>query len=166
MQNKKNPFNMFENMGQQMPFFNVFENMGQQAPKMPQMPDMGRMREQATKNMEAMTQANQIAAEGMQAIARRTAEIMQRATQNGMECFRDACSSKSVEDAQRIQSAFVSDMMHTCSGNVREVTEMASKAAMEIVDVCNKSISDTVCEFSNCTTQHSSAKPNGKADKK
>ncbi len=166
MQNKKNPFNMFENMGQQMPFFNVFENLGQQAPKMPQMPDMTRMREQAAKNLEAMATANQIAAEGMQAIARRTAEIMQRTAQNGMECFRDACSSKTVEEAQRIQSSFVSDMMHTCTGNAREVTEMASKAAMEIVDICNKSMSDTVCEFSNCTTQHGASKANGKADKK
>jgi phasin family protein len=163
MQNKNNPFN-FENFGQQNPFFKFFQAQGQQAPKMP---DMGRMRDQASRNVEAMTQASQVVAEGMQAISRRTAEVMQRAAQNSMECFRDACSSKSVEDAQRIQSAFVSDMMHTCSGNAREITEMASKATMELVDICNKSLSDTVCEMTSCTSQHS-GKPNGgaKADKK
>ncbi len=161
MQNKNNPFS-FENFGQQNPFFKMFQGQGQQAPKMP---DMGRMREQATRSMEAMTQASQVAAEGWQAMARRTAEVMQRTAQNSMECFRDACSSKSMEDAQRIQSSFVSEMMHNCCGNAREVTEMASKAAMEIVDICNKNMSDAVCEWTNCTTQHSS-KANGKADKK
>jgi phasin family protein len=135
MQNKKSFSNPFENWG---------DNMKQAW-------DWGRVREQANRNMQAMASANQVAVEGMQAISRRAAETMQKNAQNGMECFRDACSSRSVEDAQRLQASFWSDFMQSCCSNAREATEVASRATMEIVDICNRSVSDNVGEWTKAS---------------
>ncbi|MFI4983624.1 MAG: phasin family protein [Rickettsiales bacterium] len=143
------------------PFESWTQNMNQFSKMMPNMGDMSSYKDQASRNVEAATAANQIAVEGMQAMTRRIVEVAQQNAQNSMECFREACSSRSPEDAQRTQADFYTQMVQAACNNAREMAEMASKASMEIVDICNRRIAEAAQEFSqagrSCSSQAHSA---------
>ena len=138
----KNFFNPYENWAQN---FNQFSKM------MPNMGDMNSYKDQTSRNVEAATAANQIAIEGMQAMTRRMVEIIQQNAQNSLECFREACSSRSPEEAQRTQAEYCNQIVQTSCNNAREIAEMASKASMEIVDICNRRLAEAAQEWSQCT---------------
>lgn len=142
----KNFFNPYENWAQN---FNQFSKL------MPNLGDMNSYKDQASRNVEAATAANQIAVEGAQAITRRAVEVMQQSAQNSMECFREACSSRSPEDAQRAQAEFCNQMVQAACNNAREIAEMASKASMEIVDICNRRLAEAAQEWSECAKAYS-----------
>lgn len=139
------------------PYESWTQNLNQFSKMMPNMGDMSSYKDQASKNVEAATAANQVAVEGMQAMARRMVEVMQQNAQNSMECFREACSSTSPQDAQKAQADFCNQMIQATCSNAREMAEMASKASMEIVDICNRRLSETAQEWSQaakgCSTQ-------------
>jgi len=111
--------------------------------------DYGRLRQTASRNAEAVTGAHQVALECVQAIARRTNEVMQENAKQSWECFRDSCSSKSAEDAQYKNSDYFSCLLQNCCGNAREVTEITAKAAVEIVDLWNKRATEAISEWTS-----------------
>jgi phasin family protein len=114
----------------------------------------------SSKNMEACTAANQVVLEGMQAIARRQAEVIQQSAQRSFECFKRCASSPTPEELQRAHSELMHEVVENVSNNVREMMEMSSKAALEFFDICNKRAAEITTEL--C----SSCQPQQKNDKK
>lgn len=130
----------------QNPFMNPFENMDFSS--FNSFSDWNRMRDQFSKNIEAATSANQVALDCMRESARRSAEAMQKAAQHTYECMKDAASCKTPEDAQNRQADFVNSMIKSSFSNAEEMTKMASRAATEIVEICNRRMQEVAQEMS------------------
>jgi|GEM_PF-6010639 len=100
-----------------------------------QMPDFTAMRDAFSKNMQLITSANQVAVEFAQNSTRRNAEIIQKNTHKGFECARDAMSSRSPEELHTLQSQYVANVVESSCNQAKEMMEIGTKAAMEVVDM-------------------------------
>lgn len=152
----KNFFNMFEGM-------NTFgSNWQNTMPNFMNSNAQEKMREQANRNMQTMAAMAQVCAESAQAMARRSAEVMQKNAQNCMEGFRDACASQSPEEAQRAGSSAASNLFKDCCGSARDNTEMAAKLTLKMIDMADSIACESLKEWANCCRGGQAAK----ADKK
>jgi hypothetical protein len=123
-------------------FFNPFENMG----SMPNFMDFATMRQEFSKNIEAWTAANQVALDLGKESARRAVEIMQKNAQSVYDSSKEAASCKNFSDAQHQQMHMISDIMQNAFSQARESADIFSKATKEILDVCNKRVSEALNE--------------------
>ena len=98
------------------------------------------------KNVEALTSANRTIFEGVQAITKRQAEIMQE-TMNETTKAADALSKAgSPNEAAAKQAELAKEAFERALSNMREVAEMATKANQEVASTINSRISDTLDE--------------------
>lgn len=105
------------------------------------------------KNIEALTSANQLAVEGMQAIARRQAEIMrqtveevQRSMQSMMET--GAPEAKVAQSTELTKVAF-----EKAIANMKELSEMVAKSNGEAFDVINRRVAESLDEIRKLTAK-------------
>src|SRR5882724_4239739 len=80
------------------------------------------------KNVEALTAANQLAAEGMQAVARRQAEILRTTLEEAGRSMRDLMEHSAPEDRMVKQTEFAKNAFEAALANMRELAEMVTKA--------------------------------------
>ena len=99
------------------------------------------------KNLEVMTAANRIALEGMQALARRQAEIVRQSTEEFGKAARELSDSKSFEDTLAKQADLVRDVYEQALANVRELTEMTVKSQSEAAELINARVAEGFDEF-------------------
>lgn len=123
-------------------FYNPFENAG----SMPNFMDFNNLRQQYSKNIEAWTEANQVVLDFSKEAARRAAEVMQRNAQCIYDCSRDAMASKSLEEAQSKQANMIASVMDNTFAQAKESADISSRAAKEILDMCNRRISEALAE--------------------
>ena len=99
------------------------------------------------KNIEALTQANQLAVEGVQAVVRRQAAIARQAMEEFSSMFRDFVQpTASPEDRIAKQAEFSKQALEKGISNARELTELMTKANTEAFNVLNKRVSETLDE--------------------
>lgn len=142
-QSKKNTFNPFE-------YANNFKNTNYTG----YFSDFNQWRDQVSKNMKALSAANQVAVDCAQESARRTAELLQKNAQHSYECLKEASNCRSVEDAHANGADWFSSTLKNTSNNSRELTDIMFKAATEIVDIYNRRLHEALCEFSQTTCNH------------
>lgn len=99
------------------------------------------------KNIEALTSANQLAVEGMQAIAKRQADIMRQTVeelQKNMQSFMSngAPEAKAAKGAELTKTAF-----EKAIANMKELSEMVAKSNGEAFDVINKRVAESLDEI-------------------
>jgi phasin family protein len=108
------------------------------------------------KNLEAVTQANQLAVEGVQAVARRQVEIARQAFDEFSAVVREfATPTASPEDRIAKQAELSKQALEKGIANARELTEMVTKANTEAFNVINKRVTesfDEVREFAKKRT--------------
>ena len=107
------------------------------------------------KNLEALTQANQLAVEGVQAVARRQVEIARQAIDEFSAMFRDFAAPTSPEDRLAKQAELSKQAIEKGIANARELSEMVTKANTEAFNVLNKRVTesfDEVREFAKKRT--------------
>src|ERR671926_1732737 len=75
------------------------------------------------KNIEALTQANQLAVEGIQAVARRQVEIARQAVDEFSTVVRDLTSPASPEDRLAKQAEYTKTVLEKALTNARELAE-------------------------------------------
>lgn len=102
----------------------------------------------ARRNMEACSAANQVMIEGMQAISKRAAEVMQGNMEKCMSMSREIIGSTSPEMSAKKSSEAAKDAFSTCVNSAREISEMASKSTFEAFDVINKRTAEALEETS------------------
>jgi phasin family protein len=95
------------------------------------------------KNLEALTQANQIAVEGVQALAQRQTEIMQQAIGEASGLLREwtqpgAPEDHLVKNAEVAKRAFDKGL-----ANVRELNELTVKASTDVFSVITRRVSES-----------------------
>ncbi|MDB5409671.1 MAG: mms16 [Rhodospirillales bacterium] len=99
------------------------------------------------KNIEALTQANQLAVEGVQALLRRQSEIARSAIEEFSSMFKDFVQpTSSPEDKIAKQAEYSKVALEKGLANARELTELVTKANTEAFNVINKRVTETLDE--------------------
>jgi len=99
------------------------------------------------KNIEALTQANQLAVEGVQALMRRQVEITRQAMEDFSAMFRDMVQPNgSPEDRFAKQAEYSKHAIEKSLSNAKELTELVTKANTEAFNVINKRVTESLDE--------------------
>ncbi len=145
----KNPFLDFDMQGMQKMFDmqSMQKMMGDM--KMPVMPgfDWEAMMAANRKNLEAFAQANQLAAEGAQAIFRRQGEILKGAMEDANRSIKTMLTDGTPEDRVARQTEAMKTAFEAAISNYREMMEMASKSNAEALTVVSKRVSESLDEI-------------------
>lgn len=146
--NVMNPFAEFdfEKMMKEMKF-----------PAMPNM-DFGELMQSQRKNVEAITQANKVALEGMQAVARRQAEIMREAMEEVSKASQSLASSgtSNPQELSAKQTELARSSMERSMERLRELAEMVAKSNSEAFEVLQRRMSEALEEFKEMMAKISS----------
>lgn len=99
------------------------------------------------RNIEAFTAANQVVAEGAQAVARRQAEVVRNNVDSVLSASKDAVAGGTPEFNVEKQAALAKNIFELSLSNAREVSEMVSKYSFEAFDLLNKRATQTFEEL-------------------
>ena len=105
------------------------------------------------RNLDAVTQANQLAVEGVQAVARRQIEIARQALEDVSVLFREMTQPASTEDRIAKNTEYAKQMLEKSVNHGREITELAAKAGTEAADVLRKRASESLDELRDMAKQ-------------
>ena len=97
-------------------------------------------------NAKALSDAAKATSEGVQAIARRQAEVTQKTIEEFSKFFKDASSSKSAEEGLAKQAEFTKSSIESAIKSCNEISEIASKSNKEASDIISKRISGALSE--------------------
>jgi phasin family protein len=116
--------------------------------------DVEAMMASQRKTIEALTQANQLAAEGVQAVAKRQAEIAKEAIDEASTLLRDIMQPGAPEDhvaknADLLKQTFEKNLAHA-----RELTLTLAKAQTEAFDVITKRVAESLEEIRDGAKKH------------
>ena len=99
------------------------------------------------KNLEAFTQANQLAVEGARAVAQRQAEIIQQAVEHVSTMVHDLTQPGAPEErvARNVEGA--KQAFERGVANARELTELATKANVDAFNVISTRFTESLDEM-------------------
>ncbi|WPZ36780.1 TIGR01841 family phasin [Thalassobaculum sp. OXR-137] len=98
------------------------------------------------RNFDAIAQANQIAAEGMQAIMRRQSEIAQAAIAEVQSNLQAIATQGAPEEKLAQQAAIAKSTLEQALANLKELQEMVAKSNAEASGIINKRIMESLDE--------------------
>ena len=109
--------------------------------------DMGAVVEAQRRNLEALAQANQVAADGMRALAERQAEILRQGMEQAASAMRELMSAGSPEDKAARQAEIAKGAFERAISNARELAEMTTRAQGEANEVIARRMAASMEEF-------------------
>lgn len=110
--------------------------------------DAGSFTAAQKRNLEALSAANQVVTESIQAISRRQAEVMRTNVENMLKASKEIWTSKSPETNTAKQAELAKSIYESAVSNAREISEMASKSSLEAFDIISKCTADCICDAS------------------
>lgn len=111
--------------------------------------DFNSLFELQRRNLEAFAAANQVVAEGAQAIARRQANALRENVDKLLNSSKDLVSKGTPEFSLEKQAALAKDLVESSLSNTREVSEIISKSTFDAFDLLNKRAAESLDEFSD-----------------
>ena len=99
------------------------------------------------RNVEALSQANQLAVEGAHAVARRQLEITRQIFEDFSAAMRDMVQPVSPEDRIAKNTEYAKQMLEKGVNLGRELTMLATKAGTEAADVLHKRATESLDEI-------------------
>jgi len=126
-----------------MPFMDISKLMEQF--KIPGV-DLGAVVEARRKDIEALTQANQQAYQGMQALAQRQAEILKE-TMSEWQASMQGMMGKNPGDIAAKQVALATEAFEKALANMRELSEIASRSQIQALETVNKRFQENLQEL-------------------
>lgn len=108
--------------------------------------DVNNLMAMQRRNVETVSAANQAAAEGLQAIMRRQAEIVQSGASDLFQLIKDMSVSTNHDNAAVKQANFMKTSIESAVSNVRELAEMANKSALEVFDILGNRVAENISE--------------------
>jgi phasin family protein len=99
------------------------------------------------RNIEAVSAANQLAVEGVQAVMRRQGEILRQMVEESSTVLRDMMAAGAPEQKIAQQTELVKTAFEKALANLRELTEMVAKSNTEAADVLTKRIGESLTEL-------------------
>jgi len=109
--------------------------------------DFGALVERQRKDIEALTEANRIAAEGMQALAKLEAEILQKTMQEVMAAMSKAATGGDPMANASRQADLAQQAFGKALANMRELAEVASKSQSDAYAVISKRVQQSIQEL-------------------
>lgn len=109
--------------------------------------DFNSLFEVQRRNIEALTAANQVVAEGAQAIARRQAEILRNNVDEVLKASKDIVAGGTPELNVEKQANLSKALFEKSLSNAREVSEVVSKTSFEAFDLLNKRAAESFDEL-------------------
>jgi phasin family protein len=98
------------------------------------------------RNIEALTQANRVAYEGMQAVMRRQAEIMRQTMEEVVHATKELAEPGTAHDKAARQTELAKEAFENALGNLRELADTIAKSNSEAFDLLNTRFSQTLDE--------------------
>jgi phasin family protein len=99
------------------------------------------------RNIEALTQANQLAVEGVQAVARRQAEVARQSFEDFSSFMRELSKPVSTDDRIAKNTEYAKQMIEKGVSHTREIAMLVTKAGSEAADVLNKRAAEGLDEL-------------------
>lgn len=99
------------------------------------------------RNIEVLTQANQICYEGVQAVAQRQAEIMRKSFEDCSRVVQEMAKPGDVEDRLSRQADAAKDAYEASVANMRELAELSVKSNSEAAELLNKRMTEAFDEL-------------------
>jgi phasin family protein len=97
--------------------------------------------------MEALTVANQLAAEGFQTVAKRQAEIIKESIEDFTGALKGMMSAGSPENNAAKHADLAKRTFERTIANMRELAELAAKSNAEAFEVINKRMVESLDEL-------------------
>jgi phasin family protein len=134
--------------------------------QMPGLDNKGLM-EAHRKNIEAVTEANRVAFEGAQAMARRQTEIVREAMDEAAKAMTQVQGAGSNEERVAKQTEIAKNAFETALKHARELAEMSAKSQNEALELLNKRVAESFDEMRDSmqTVVKQSEKATGQATK-
>ncbi len=108
------------------------------------------------KNVEALTTANQLVFEGVQAVARRQAEIARKTFEELSQVSRELAAAGSPEDKLVKQATIAKDAFETAKANARELADMIQVSSNKAIDILSNRVSENLDEVKAALSKASS----------
>lgn len=124
------------------PFLDVSQLMAQF--KLPGI-DMNAIVEARRKDIEALAEANRIAFQGMQALAQKQAEILQKSMQEAQAAMQGMTANPSAANAGN-QGELIQKAFQKALSNMRELAEMAGRSQAQAMEVVGKRVQENIEE--------------------
>lgn len=142
MANPTDPFAAFDPRN-----FMDLGKLGPDAMRLPAGFDMSALVEAQRRNVEAMTRANQVAAEGVQALAQRHGEMLRQGLEQAGQALRALMAAGSPEDKAARQTDLAREALERATANARELVEIAARAQHEAGDVLARRLAASLNEL-------------------
>ena len=105
------------------------------------------------RNIEALSQANQAAVEGVNAVARRQMELTRETFEGFSALLRDLAQPASAEDRIAKNTEYFKQMLDKGVSHTREVATIAAKAGGEAAEILQKRASEGLDEMRSYACQ-------------
>ena len=105
------------------------------------------------RNIEALSQANQAAVDGVQAVARCQIEMTREAFEGLSALLRDLATPASTEDRLAKNTEYMKQMIEKGVNRSREIATIASKAGSEAAEILHKRTTEGLDEFRALASQ-------------
>ena len=99
------------------------------------------------RNIEAVTAANQLVLEGMQALLKREAEILRQTIEESSAVLKDLMATGAPEEKLAQQADLLKASFEKTLAHLRELTEMVAKSNTDATDVLTKRIGEGLTEL-------------------
>lgn len=109
--------------------------------------DMKDIMETQRKNIQAITDAQQAAYEGMQAIAQKQAEVMSQLLEDNNSMAKELMAEASPEQKMAKNAELCKKIYEKGIQNVKEISEMLNKSHTEAGEILNKRVSASMNEI-------------------
>ena len=114
--------------------------------KWPMMPDMEALMNAHRRNMETLSNANRVALEGAQTVAKRHMEIVQQTMQEMTDTIRDLSSTESPQNRAAKQAELVKHSYERAVSHMRELADLIQRANGEALQMLNKRFAEAMDE--------------------
>ena len=105
------------------------------------------------RNIEALSQANQAAVEGVHALARRNIELTRETFEGLSTLMRDLAQPVSAEDRIAKNTEYAKKMLEKGVNHGREVATIAAKASTDATEILQRRATEGLDEFRSLTSQ-------------
>ncbi|KAF0222305.1 MAG: hypothetical protein FD176_2783 [Rhodospirillaceae bacterium] len=99
------------------------------------------------KNIEALTQANKLAYDGLQAVLKRQVEILRQTMDEVAVVSKDIAEPGNPQDKAAKQAELAKDVFERSLSNMRELAEMIAKANNEAFELLNRRFTQNLDEM-------------------
>ncbi len=106
------------------------------------------------KNIEALTQANKVAFEGIQALFKRQVEIARQSIEESATVARQVVEAGTPQEKAVRQTELTKDAFEQALANARELSEIVAKSNSEAFDLLNKRFFATLDEIKEQISKH------------